>query len=133
MSDDGSPSETDATLLRRLEESLWREGTRFDAAYLDRVLAADFVEFGRSGRRYDRAAILASPPGPIDAVLPLAAFRVGPIGDDVVLVTYVSERTWQGAVELTNRCSVWRRGGPEGFRLVFHQGTATTPELVPPR
>lgn len=122
---------TDAAVLRRLEESLWREETRYDVAYLERVLADDFAEFGRSGRRYGRADILASTPGPIDAVLPLAAFGVQPLGDDILLVTYVSRLTWQGAVELTNRSSVWRRGGPEGFRLVFHQGTPTSPDLLP--
>ena len=56
--------------LRGLEESLWRAETRFDRKYMDAVLAPDFAEFGRSGRRYDRDAIspwLANPSTPVCA------------------------------------------------------------------
>jgi hypothetical protein len=36
--------------LQRLEEDLWCEETRFDSAYMERVIAADFFEFGRFPR-----------------------------------------------------------------------------------
>ncbi|MCB1181769.1 MAG: hypothetical protein KDK55_07125 [Chlamydiia bacterium] len=36
--------------LRKLEESLWIASTRFDFNYMNRILAHDFFEFGRSGR-----------------------------------------------------------------------------------
>jgi hypothetical protein len=36
--------------LRRLEEELWREETRFDRRRMDAVIGEDFFEFGRSGR-----------------------------------------------------------------------------------
>ena len=51
-------SSTTHASLTRLEESLWRTETRFDIELMDRTLAADFVEFGRSGRRYDREGVL---------------------------------------------------------------------------
>lgn len=38
--------------LRRIEEALWRPQTRSDRAFMDRICAPDFVEFGRSGRVY---------------------------------------------------------------------------------
>lgn len=106
----------------RLEESLWREETRFDAAYMDRVLGEDFVEFGRSGRVYDRAAILASPRGPIDARLPLPDFAARLIAPDVALVTYNSLATYDGVVERGRRSSIWSRTA-DGWVLRFHQGT----------
>ena len=34
-------------------------GTRFDRDYMELVLATDFIEFGRSGRSYDRDAVMA--------------------------------------------------------------------------
>jgi hypothetical protein len=38
--------------LRGLEESLGVADTRFDANHMKRILAAHFLEFGRSGRIY---------------------------------------------------------------------------------
>ncbi|WP_151115023.1 nuclear transport factor 2 family protein [Hypericibacter adhaerens] len=111
----------DIETLRRLEESLWRAETRFDRAYMERVLAPDFFEFGRSGRRYDRAQILAHSGDTIRATLPLARFAVHPIGADAALVTYVSEVAY-GTVERANRSSLWLRT-EKGWRLQFHQGT----------
>jgi len=46
--------------LRELEESLWRPETRYDGAWMRRVLHPEFREFGRSGRVYDLAATLAN-------------------------------------------------------------------------
>jgi len=114
----------DREVLRRLEESLWRAETRFDAAYLAEVLAPDFFEFGRSGRVYRRADTLAVPAAPIVIVFPLEGFTVTWLDEQVALVTYVSEITYD-TVERSNRASVWRRAGAR-WQLVFHQGTRTT-------
>jgi hypothetical protein len=54
-----APNDASA-VLRDLEESLWREETRFDRAHMGVVLAPGFLEFGMSGRRYDRDAIITS-------------------------------------------------------------------------
>jgi hypothetical protein len=106
--------------LRALEESLWREQTRFDRGYMERILTDDFLEFGRSGRRYDRAAILALPAGSI--ATSLRDLEVRMLGADVALVTYVTESAYDDTVERANRASVWvRRDG--NWRLQFHQGT----------
>ena len=106
-------------VLRNLEESLWRAETRFDRQYMDKVLAHDFLEFGRSGRRYDRAAILALAGESLNARLTeLSATLVSP---DVALVTYISEVTSEG-VQRANRSSLWVHDG-NAWRLRFHQGT----------
>lgn len=111
----------DHDTLRKLEESLWRSETRFDRAYMDRILASDFFEFGRSGRTYTREDTLAVPTQKIDARLPLKNFTVHPIDGNVVLVTYVSEVTYD-EVEVGNRSSLWSKSGT-GWQLRFHQGT----------
>lgn len=49
---DDEISEADHANLRRLEEELWLAETRFDQEYKEKVLAADFFEFGRSGQIY---------------------------------------------------------------------------------
>jgi len=111
----------DEELLQRLEESLWREETRFDRGFLDRVLAPGFIEFGSSGRSHTRDQILDSPGGPIDATLPLPDFEVRWLTPSVALVTYTSE-VGTGPVQRSHRSSLWRRGD-EGWRIEFHQGT----------
>jgi hypothetical protein len=108
--------------LRLLEESLWREETRFDIAYMEAILAADFWEIGRSGRIYSRADTLAIHWGPIDSVLPLPDFSAHPLSADVVQVTYRSEVTYEGVVERGRRSSIWSRAA-DGWVLRFHQGT----------
>ncbi len=111
------------TELRELEESLWRPETRFDDAYMRRVLAPDFFEFGRSGRIYVLEDTLAAAPAPFDTQLPLPGFTVREPAPGVALVTYVS-RVDYGAegVLAANRSSLWIRHG-DGWRLAFHQGT----------
>lgn len=112
----------DLALLRSLEESLWRAETRFDRALMDRTMAPDFFEFGRSGRIYARAETLSVPVQEIRAVLPLQNFAARSIAPDVALVNYVSEVTYGEAVERANRSSLWSRDG-SGWRIRFHQGT----------
>jgi ribonuclease HI len=116
-----APDDVVAT-LRDLEESLWREETSYDRAYMEAILAPGFVEFGMSGRRYDRDDILAAEVGPIGARLPLEDFTVILVRPDVAVVTYVSEDVADGR-RRANRMSLWDRAGGR-WQLLFHQGTA---------
>jgi hypothetical protein len=106
-----------------LEESLWKARTRFDIRYMDSILHPDFFEFGRSGRRYDRETVLTAPAQPIDVTWPLQDFRLHTIDESTILVTYISEVTYDGQIELTNRSSLWKKGSR--WQLRFHQGTPT--------
>ena len=117
-------SQRDRDTLQRLEEELWREGTRFDIGRIEELLAPDFVEFGRSGRVYRRGDTLAVPRGPIDAVLPLPGFRVRSLSPEIAQVTYDSAVTYGGVVQHARRSSVWSRAAA-GWVLRFHQGTPT--------
>lgn len=110
--------------LRALEESLWRAETRFDDTLMEQIFAADFCEFGRSGRIYTRQQMFFGQDDlpEIHATLPLREFRVRPLSDDIVQVTYVSEVLYGGQLERGNRSSIWRRC-KAGWELCFHQGT----------
>ncbi|MDE2992021.1 MAG: nuclear transport factor 2 family protein [Chloroflexota bacterium] len=109
--------------LELLEEGLWRADVRFDRKRMDRILAPDFFEFGRSGRIYRRAATLAIPAQPIVARLPLIDFRARLLDANLAQVTYVSTVTYQGVDERSTRSSLWSRTA-NGWQLRFHQGTA---------
>lgn len=112
-----SPAEVDR--LTALEHSLWRTATRFDADYMGQVLTDDFLEFGRSGRVYDRRAALDVPAVALD--VRLLDLTVHPVGPDVALLTYLSEARFE-ELERANRSSLWVREG-DRWRLRFHQGT----------
>jgi hypothetical protein len=113
------------------ETSLLTAQTRTDAAHLDRLLAADFREIGRSGRHWTRAeiitALLAGDDEGVDAILTERDGRV--IGPDTVLLTYRLESSGR----TSRRSSLWRREGGT-MRCFFHQGTpvpAPTPPAAP--
>jgi hypothetical protein len=108
--------------LRKLEEELWREDTRFDTQRMGQIFSADFFEYGRSGRVYDRVAILSMRKEPICAKLPLPNFSVRLLSVDVAQVTYDSAVTYDGITEYGHRSSLWTRTG-EAWTLRFHQGT----------
>lgn len=115
-------SPEDRALLQRLEEELWMKETRFDIPYMERVLAEDFFEIGRSGRVYARDDTLAVVKQPIDAVIPLPDFKVRLLTKDVAQVIYNSQVTYDGVVEKGRRSSIWSRTA-DGWQLRFHQGT----------
>ncbi len=111
----------DHQALIELEWALWRAETRFDADFMERTLASDFLEFGRSGRVYARADTLAIKGDSIKAKL--RDVEVSMLAADVALLTYVSEVQHE-QLDLANRASIWvRRDGR--WQLRFHQGTPT--------
>jgi hypothetical protein len=119
-------SSQDCSELIRLEEDLWRSGTRFDPAFQETRFAEDFIEFGRSGRLYSREDAIVTESRPIDAVLPFPDFRVRLLGDNVVQVMYTSLVMREGAPEYARRSSLWSKSSV-GWVLRFHQGTPFVP------
>jgi len=120
---------SDVAELIQLEEAMWRASTRFDIAFQEKRFAADFVEFGRSGKTYTRdQMILASGP-PIDAELPLDNLTVRALAEGVVQVTYNSHVLHDGVLEHGRRSSIWTRSA-EGWVMRFHQGTPYEPDIA---
>jgi hypothetical protein len=116
------PTYIDCDELRRLEEELWREEMRFDPARMEQLLAADFVEFGCSGRVYQRCDILCAKREAIAARFPLAELRARLVGADTVLITYNSSAKYHEKYRHCRRSSIWTRAST-GWVLRFHQGT----------
>lgn len=108
-----------------LENALWQDETRFDPLFMSRVLAADFIEYGRSGRTYDREAILQLAQKGTLRMHPPRDLRLRTLAKDVVQITYVSEVSDGREVELAHRSSIWTRTDA-GWELRFHQGTPFT-------
>ena len=119
-----------ATELRQLEESLLTPRVRASREDLTKLLADDFVEFGSSGRTFDKQETIRSLQNEVWAPKKwsIRDFAVRELGRDVVLVTYqlsVQLRD-SGATKSSLRSSVWvYRDGC--WQLTFHQGTLVLP------
>jgi ribonuclease HI len=107
-----------ASVVER-EWQLLDPSVRQDADAVRALLHPDFVEYGASGRVWDRSSVTTVTAGPPGL---LRAWDVHPrrLGPDAVLVTYRSSDGTREAL----RSSTWvRQDG--GWVLLFHQGTPT--------
>lgn len=111
--------------IRALEERLLLPEVRGSREDLETLLAEDFLEFGKSGRRFDRASIVTLLEREPPCACSLESFHVKLLSDAIVLATYTSRASRGGGIELAHRSSIWaRRAGR--WQLVFHQGTPTS-------
>jgi len=108
--------------VEALERQLLDPRIRSSRERLDQLIAADFIEFGSSGRAWSKNEI-------IEALLQSPGREIGVesiesrcLCDDVVLVTYRSWRVGEADPAAALRSSIWRRQG-DTWQLVFHQGT----------
>jgi hypothetical protein len=120
---------TDPALAGVLDELIRREPifhspelgtTRAD---FENMLMPDFWEVGASGRRYSRDYVLAELERrqrvqTVD-VWETAGFHCRKLAQDVYLLTYT---LLQDNKRKTRRSTIWQRT-PEGWKIVFHQGT----------
>lgn len=120
---------TDPALLSVLDELVNREpifhrperGTT--RAHFENMTMPDFWEVGASGRRYSRDYVLAElekrQQAPTADVWEATGFHCRELARDVYLLTYL---LFQHNERLTRRSFIWQRT-PEGWKIVFHQGT----------
>jgi hypothetical protein len=110
-----APAELRDELLR-LERALAERDASAVPDGLESLVAADFLEFGSSGRVWNAASVhhvLASAPGPVS----IEDFAVDLVADDVALATYRMT-----APIPSNRSSLWVRRDRR-WVMRFHQGT----------
>jgi hypothetical protein len=114
--------------LKTLETELHTIEARRNRQRMEELLHPDFVEFGRSGKRYTRADIL-NEFGPT-SVLPVVRsgnFELAVLAEGVVLLTYTSAHEDADGKHSrhTLRSSIWV-STQLGWQMRFHQGTPTT-------
>jgi hypothetical protein len=115
--------------LAAIEQELWNYESRYDTHRMDQLLAPDFFEFGKSGRRYTRGELLLDKQDQRDFIATLHKFSTKMLSPSVALVTYAAELTSGSTTEWSNRSSIWDNSLGK-WQLRFHQGTALPPELV---
>lgn len=115
------------THLRGLESELHRIETRRDRIRLEELIHPDFVEIGRSGHRYDRAAILAEfAEGRELSPVHAQDFELAEPAPGIALLTYRSAHVDSAGklYRCSLRSSLWVRTAA-GWQVRFHQGTPT--------
>ena len=112
--------------LLKLETDLHKREVRSSARALSELLADEFVEFGSSGRIFDKSGIidaLATESG--DLQVSVEEFAVRELAPNVALVTYVVAKPSghpAAMVRTSLRSSIWQlRDGR--WQMIFHQGT----------
>ena len=91
------------------------------------LLSNDFIEIASSGRAYNKRQVLDALRNELPARRSLTAFKMTPLADNVVLVTYQAVKHVQGVAESekSQRCSIWKFV-EQRWQIVFHQGTPIT-------
>ena len=117
-----------AATLKRLEARLQIPSVRTSRRQLDLLLADEFLEFGASGRIYDKRKVIdelcSDPTERRRRYATFQKLKIAWLSDDIALLTYRSVKT-EGddpRRELANRASIWKRIDGR-WRMVFHQGT----------
>lgn len=122
-----SAANPDLDFFRSLEQKLHRPEVRHSPNAVRALLADEFIEFGNSGRVYNKASIveaLAEETTAEAALIPeVHHFAAQSFAPDVVLVTYRSSRRTDGTARRTTlRSSVWKLIDGR-WQMLFHQGT----------
>jgi len=111
--------------LRQLEERLLDPAIRRNPTLVAPLLADDFIEFGASGRVFDKASILEDlknePPRPASR---LTDFAIRELSPTIILATYRATRFNANGESIlhSRRSSIWTHVNGQ-WQITFHQGT----------
>ncbi|QDC08775.1 nuclear transport factor 2 family protein [Oceanicola sp. D3] len=113
---------TDLAALPPLEEAIWSAASGYDRAEIERLLAPDFFELARSGRRYTREELLTDTSEGRPSKVALHGLEAREVAPGVALVTYTSETRYPDETQWAARSTLWAET-PDGWQARFHQGT----------
>ncbi|MDZ8184671.1 MAG: DUF4440 domain-containing protein [Nostoc sp. ChiSLP02] len=109
-----------------LEERLLQPDIRKSAKEVTELLADEFIEFGSSGRIFDKQQIIKSLQNePTEPAIQrsITEFKTLVLATGAVLVTYRLIRQKSGEQPVYSlRSSIWKSIG-DRWKMVFHQGT----------
>ena len=106
-------------VLHDLELEMLDPSVRADSTRLDELLTDEFIEFGSSGRVYEKRMLIDMLQKESHAPVFIRDFSVRELAPDTALVTYRS--VGQSGQE-ARRSSIWVNGDGR-WRMAFHQGT----------
>ncbi|MGA1835374.1 nuclear transport factor 2 family protein [Herbiconiux sp. 11R-BC] len=117
----GESDASEYEAVQAAELALLSSAVRADTERVESLLAPDFAEIGRSGRRWTRAETVAALRNETPREAPATSeWLFDRLSPELVLVTY----RVHGAHHDSRHSSLWELAGP---RIRFHQGT-----IIPP-
>ncbi len=114
-------------VLLEFEQELLTPQVRASNTRLNELLADEFVEFGSSGRTWDKQSIIEELAQQESAEkFQVENFNVVSASDDTALLTYlcIVRSASDEVLRKSNRSSLWKLIDGS-WKLVFHQGTNT--------
>jgi hypothetical protein len=109
--------------LQELEERLLHPAVRHSAETVDNLLADNFIEFGSSGRIYNKQQVIESLQQESPTRRELADFKALVLAEGVVVVTFRVVEEGERPIH-SLRSSIWKWMDGR-WQMVFHQGTLT--------
>jgi glyoxylase I family protein len=107
--------------LFELETALHKRHVRNSPEAVSELLADEFMEFGSSGKVWDKPAIIESLRNEaIDQQIAVEEFTARELAPDVALVTYIASKP--AGLRTALRSSIWKLTGGR-WQMIFHQGT----------
>jgi len=116
-------------LLHRFETCLHKSDLRRSPEKLDHILHDRFVEFGSSGRVYDKDSMIAELAEEPTTDISISEFKTLALGAEIVLVTYRATISEAGdkSAKSSLRSSIWKLNDGN-WQMIFHQGTPISRE-----
>ena len=113
-------SDLDLPEVIRCEQRLLDPSVRAEPQAVDELLHPEFIEFGSSGRVWDRSSIVAALQADPQVTSEGSDYQAVTLTEGVVLLTY-----WLTGSRPSLRSSIWVKDA-DRWRLRFHQGTPVT-------
>ena len=109
------------TEIKKLEEKLLSPEVRNSEEDLNRLLADDFLEYGKSGSVYTKKNVIEALLQEEDnIIITLFDFEVKLLAENVILALY---KTKTSNSKVVLRSSIWKKHITLGWQIIFHQGT----------
>ena len=107
--------------IKKLEEKLLSNEVRNSEEELNKLLADDFLEYGKSGDVYTKKNVIEDLLQEENKItITLLDFEVKLLAENVILALYKT-KTSNNKVVL--RSSIWKKHITLGWQIIFHQGT----------
>jgi hypothetical protein len=108
--------------LKYLEKLLLKPKVRKSISELSEILCDEFVEFGSSGKIYNKKDIIKSLQNEHTSKMLLTNFKMNPLSKEHYLVTYKISKEENGKKIYSLRSSIWKKV-KDKYQMIFHQGT----------
>lgn len=107
--------------IKDLELSLLSRNTKLSPLELNHLISDDFIEFGVSGKIYNKEDVINDLPNETPRTFSVENLEIKLLSDDIAMSIYHIHESNISSL----RSSLWKKNG-NIWQLFFHQGTKTT-------